>query len=154
MLRKEKAVRKEFNMLRQEKSLVKSDYMWFDLLKSISYSAIVLDDSSQKKLLPLAPKGWKPYAHHMTIKLGPLKEDSQYKVGDKISMNITAVGMDDRAMAVKVDAKREDTRGFPHVTIATNPDGGKPFHSNKIPEKNFEPFSGTLTGIVEEIPNK
>tara|TARA_R110002020_G_C16197741_1_gene766019 strand:+ start:768 stop:1154 length:387 start_codon:yes stop_codon:yes gene_type:complete len=126
---------------------------WEDVLKSISYSAIVLDEESRKKLLDLdMPEGWKPYAHHMTIRLGPLKEDSQYKVGDKVSMNMTAIGMDDRTMAVKVDAKREDTKGFPHVTIAVNPDGGKPFHSNQI--KDFEKYSGKLSGVVKEIPNR
>ena len=109
---------------------------------------------SQKKLLGLdIPEGWKPVAHHMTIRLGPLR-DSKYKVGDRVSMNITAIGQDDRAMAVKVDAKREDAKGFSHVTVAVNPDGGKPFHSNQIPEKNFNSFSGILTGIVEEIPNR
>ena len=50
-------------------------------------------------------------------------------------MNITAIGQDDRAMAVKVDAERDDDK-FALVTIAVNPDGGKPFHSNQI--KDFE----------------
>ena len=59
---------------------------------------------------------------------------------------------DDRAMAVKVDVKREDTKGFPHVTVAINPDGGKPFHSNQI--KDFEKYSGKLSGVVKEIPNR
>ena len=118
--------------------------------KSISYSAVVLDDESRNKLLGLVPEGWKPIAHHMTIKLGPLR-DSKYKVGDKVSMNITAIGIDDRAMAVKVDAERDDDK-FAHVTVATNPDGGKPFHSNQI--KDFEKYSGKLSGVVEEVPNR
>jgi len=86
----------------------------------------------------------------MTIKLGPLR-DSKYKVGDKVSMNITAIGIDDRAMAVKVDAERDDDK-FAHVTIATSPDGGKPFHSNQI--KDFKKYSGKLSGVVEEVPNR
>jgi len=122
----------------------------FNLKKSISYSAIVLDEESRNKLLGLVPEGWKPIAHHMTIKLGPLR-DSKYKVGDKVSMNITAIGQDDRAMAVKVDAERDDDK-FAHVTIAVNPDGGKPFHSNQI--KDFEKYSGKLSGVVEEVPNR
>ena len=125
---------------------------WKDtLLKNISYSAIVLNIQSRNKLLPLVPEGWKPYAHHMTIRMGALKEDTQYEVGQEVTMNMTAIGMDDRAMAVKVDAKREDTKGFPHITVAVNPDGGKPFHSNQI--KDFEKFSGSLSGVVKEIPN-
>ena len=122
----------------------------FNLKKSISYSAVVLDEESRNKLLELVPKGWKPIAHHMTIKLGPLR-DSKYKVGDKVSMNITAIGIDDRAMAVKVDAERDDDK-FAHVTIATSPDGGKPFHSNQI--ENFKKYSGKLSGVVEEVPNR
>jgi len=66
-------------------------------------------------------------------------------------MNITAIGQDDRAMAVKVDAERDDDK-FAHVTIAVNPDGGKPFHSNQI--KDFETYSGKLSGVVEEVPNR
>ena len=122
----------------------------FNLKKSISYSAVVLDEESRNKLLELVPEGWKPIAHHMTIKLGPLR-DSKYKVGDKVSMNITAIGIDDRAMAVKVDAERDDDK-FAHVTIATSPDGGKPFHSNQI--ENFKKYSGKLSGVVEEVPNR
>ena len=125
---------------------------WKDtLLKNISYSAIVLNIQSRNKLLPLVPEGWKPYAHHMTIRMGALKEDTQYEVGQEVTMNMTAIGRDDRVMAVKVDAKREDTKGFPHITVAVNPDGGKPFHSNQI--KDFEKFSGSLSGVVKEIPN-
>ena len=126
--------------------------MWKQILKNISYSAIVLDAESRDKLLSLdIPKGWKPIAHHMTINLGPLKENSQYSVGDVVSMNITAIGIDDRAMAVKVDAERDDDK-FAHVTIATSPDGGKPFHSNQI--ENFKKYSGKLSGVVEEVPNR
>ena len=89
----------------------------------------------------------------MTITLGPLKEDSKYNVGEEIIMPIIAIGKDDRAMAVKVKADGANIKSFPHITVAINPDGGKPFHSNKIPEENFEKFSGTLRGIVTEIPN-
>ena len=73
---------------------------WMSILKNISYSAIVLDAQSRNKLLPLVPEGWKPYAHHMTIRMGALKEDTQYEVGQKATMNMTAIGMDNRAMAV------------------------------------------------------
>ena len=124
--------------------------MWKQILKNISYSAIVLDAESRDKLLSLdIPKGWKPIAHHMTINLGPLKENSQYNVGDVVSMNITAIGQNNKAMAVKVDANRE-MKGFSHITIAINPEGGKPVHSNFI--EDFESFSGKLKGTVKEIP--
>jgi hypothetical protein len=128
--------------------------MWWNILKSISYSAVVLDEKSKNTLLELdIPEGWKPIAHHMTITLGPLKEDSKYKVGEEINMPIIAIGKDDRAMAVKVEAKGANVKSFPHVTVAINPNGGKPFHSNKIPRENFTEFSGVLSGIVMEISN-
>jgi len=113
-----------------------------------------LDEKSKNTLLELdIPEGWKPIAHHMTITLGPLKEDSKYKVGEEINMPIIAIGKDDRAMAVKVEAKGANVKSFPHVTVAINPNGGKPFHSNKIPRENFTEFSGVLSGIVMEISN-
>ena len=127
---------------------------WMDILKSVNYSAAVLDEESRKKLLDLdMPEGWKPVAHHMNITLGPLKEDSMYEVGQEVVMPIIAIGRDDRAMAVKVKAESANVKSFPHVTVAINPDGGKPMHSKNIPEENFEKFSGTLRGIVTEIPN-
>lgn len=128
---------------------------WKKILKGksgIAYSAIVLDEASREQLLALdIPDGWKPYAHHMTIRMGSLKEDSQYTVGEEIKLNMTGVGRDEKAMAVTVDGVREDGKFFPHITVAVSPDG-KPFNSNKIPPENFEDFNGTLTGIVTEVP--
>jgi len=128
---------------------------WKKILKGksgIAYSAIVLDEASREKLLALdIPDGWTPYAHHMTIRMGSLKEDSQYTIGEEIKLNMTGVGRDEKAMAVTVDGVREDGKFFPHITVAVSPDG-KPFNSNKIPPENFEDFSGTLTGIVTEVP--
>ena len=66
-----------------------------------------------------------------------------------------AIGKDDKAMAVKVKAEGTNLKhtAFPHVTVAINPDGGKPMHSKQIPEGNFEKFNGMLRGIVTEISN-
>jgi hypothetical protein len=129
--------------------------------KNVNYSAVVLDDESRNYLLSLPmPEGWKPFAHHMTITLGALvhpkgKHDfsENYSVGDKVTLPIIAIGRDDRVMAVKVKAEGTNLKHtkFPHVTVAINPDGGKPFHSQKIPEENFKPHKGTLTGIVTEV---
>jgi hypothetical protein len=59
-------------------------------------------------------------------------------------------------MAVKIAAPTFNKRhiSFPHITVAVNREGGgKPFHSNKIPEENFKPLSGIiLNGVVEEVP--
>ena len=132
--------------------------------QKISYSGVVLDEESKQKLLELPiPEGWEPVAHHMTITMGPLqhpkgKHDFSefYPAGAEVSLPVVAVGQDERAMAVKVKPPAEINKkiSFPHVTVAVNRDaGGKPFHSNKIPEENFKPLSGIiLNGVVEEVP--
>ena len=132
--------------------------------QKISYSGVVLDEESKQKLLELSiPEGWEPVAHHMTITMGPLqhpkgKHDFSefYPAGAEVSLPVVAVGQDERAMAVKVKPPAEINKkiSFPHVTVAVNRDaGGKPFHSNKIPEENFKPLSGIiLNGVVEEVP--
>jgi hypothetical protein len=131
--------------------------------QNISYSGVVLDEPSKQKLLTLdIPEGWEPVAHHMTITMGPLthpkgKHDfsTTYPVGTEIVLPVIAVGKDERAMAVKVGAPSPiKTKSWPHITVAVNRDGGgKPFHSNKIPEENFQPLSGiVLKGKVQEVP--
>ena len=132
--------------------------------QNISYSGVVLDEESRQKLLELPiPEGWEPVAHHMTITMGSFihkkgKHDfsGAYPPGAEIELPVIAVGQDDRAMAVKVQVPSEINKkiSFPHVTVAVNREGGgKPFHSNKIPEENFEPLSGiVLRGVVEEVP--
>ena len=137
------------------------------LLENVAYSGVVLDGESRQRLLDSVdiPEGWEPIAHHMTITLGPLlhpkgKHDfsKNYGPGDEVDLKVTHVGLDDRAMAVKVEAPHEISKkiAFPHITIAVNREGGgKPFHSNKIPVDNFKPFEGELVvkGIVQEVPN-
>ena len=131
--------------------------------QNISYSGVVLDEISKQKLLALdIPEGWEPMVHHMTITMGPLthpkgKHDfsETYPVGTEIELPVLAVGKDERAMAVKVGVPNPiKTKSWPHVTVAVNRNGGgKPFHSNKIPEENFQPLSGiVLKGTVQEIP--
>lgn len=141
---------------------------WKIFLKeqNIAYSGVLLDDSSREKLLSLEiPDGWEKIAHHMTITMGPIvhpkgKHDfsSDYAVGSPVNLEVIAIGMSDKALAVKVrpPADISPKVKFPHVTIAVNREaGGKPFDSNKIPEENFKPLSGiTLTGKVAEIPQK
>ena len=132
--------------------------------QNISYSGVVLDEESRQQLLNLdTPEGWEPVAHHMTITMGPLihkkgKHDfsEAYPVGSEVELPVVAVGIDERAMAAKVQPPSEVSKkiSFPHVTIAVNREGGgKPFHSNKIPEENFQTLTGiTLRGTVEEVP--
>ena len=131
--------------------------------QNISYSGVVLDEESKQQLLNLGiPEGWEPVAHHMTITMGSLihkkgKHDfsEAYPVGSEVELPVVAIGRDERAMAVKVQPPSEVSKKicFPHVTVAVNREGGgKPFHSNKIPEENFQPLTGiTLRGTVEEV---
>jgi len=117
----------------------------------VLYSAVVLDTASRTFLLDfvddLIPEGWKVIAHHMTINLGELKDKTD--VGKEVTLTVTEVGLSDMAMAVKVTgyvSKNEN----PHITIAVNPDGGKPSMSNQI--TNWRPVKKVmLNGVVTEI---
>lgn len=139
---------------------------------NISYSAIVLTEQDRDNLLAqlinMIPEGWDIVAHHMTICMGPLihptKASHDYSAfgepGTPHRLQVTEVGMDNKAMAVKVISpamtQNESKGGFAHITIAVNTaGGGKPFHSNKIPLQNFEDISQlgiVVSGLVEEIP--
>jgi predicted kinase len=115
-----------------------------DMFKTsdVLYSGVFLDTASRSKLLEFIgnkmPKGWTTYAHHMTIKLGELKDKAE--VGKKVTLTVTEIGISDMAMAVKVEGY-PSTNKIPHITIAVNPEGGKPVMSNEItkwqPVKHF-----------------
>ncbi len=122
----------------------------------ISYSAVVLDAASKKRLLNLlssmVPNGWDKIAHHMTICMGQLPKDLKNKIGEKIQLSVDGVGMSDKALAVRV-LGFEIKNKIPHVTVAIDrKNGAKPYDSNKIEKWIY--FGGELylTGIVEEIP--
>lgn len=100
----------------------------------ISYSCVLLTPASHVELVqrdfPIEiPDGWKIYAHHMTINLGELKDKSS--LGETVTLEVFAVGISDKAMAVKVRGF-ESKNDIPHITLAVNPDGGKPVMSNDI----------------------
>lgn len=118
----------------------------------VLYSAVVLDQASKNLLLEVVgdriPEGWKIFCHHMTIVFGKgikNKED----LGKLVSLRVTDLGLSDMAMAVKVSGY-ETTNDIPHITIAINPDGGKPKDSNLITNWcNIKPFN--ITGVIKEI---
>lgn len=117
----------------------------------VLYSAVVLDTASRTFLLDfvedLIPEGWKVIAHHMTIKLGELKDKSD--IGQEVTLTVTDIGLSDMAMAVKVTGYVSNNE-IPHITIAVNPDGGKPVMSNQI--TNWRPVKKVmLNGVVTEI---
>ena len=122
--------------------------------KTISYSAVVLDHESSELLLNKfngeIPDGWKKYAHHMTIALGKAVEDENL-LGSIQTLTVTQIGKSDMVIAVRVEGFPSKNK-IPHITLAVNPEGGKPFMSNKIEEWNdIEPFE--ITGEVRNIYN-
>ena len=124
--------------------------------RKISYSAVVLEDSDQHKLLDTfkdnIPNDWKKYAHHMTIKMGELPSEKKQDIGQKVELVVKAIGQTDKAIAVKVDGYWT-TNQIEHITLAVNTaNGGKPVDSNKI--ENWLPISEPIKvrGTVMEIP--
>jgi hypothetical protein len=124
-----------------------------DKSDKVLYSAVVLDDKSQKELLSRfkdsIPEGWKPFAHHMTIVFGKGLDDKNL-VGAEVTLMVKELGKSDKAMAVKVEGY-PSANEIPHITLAVNTlEDGKPFMSNQItdwsPVENF-----TVTGIVTEV---
>ena len=125
-----------------------------DMYKSsdVLYSAVVLDKASHNKLLERfaleIPDGWKTFAHHMTIAFGKgvaNKED----LGKEVILKATKIGMSDMAMAVQVEGYPSNN-AIPHITIAVNPDGGKPKDSNDITKwQDIKPMF--INGKVKEI---
>lgn len=102
----------------------------------VSYSAVVLDESSRQRLLDrfgsYIPEGWEVIAHHMTINMGEISPDLQEYLGMTVELVVEDIAMDDKVMAVGVSGfytKNEK----PHITLAVNrTNGGKPFLSNKL----------------------
>lgn len=126
--------------------------------RKVSYSAVVLDDTGQKKLLEFfrdkIDSNWKEFAHHMTIKMGELPQDKKQDIGKKVQLTAYEFGKSDKAVAVKVRGYWT-TNEVAHITLSVNTaDGGKPIDSNKI--ENWEPLPNTipLSGTVTEIPFK
>ena len=159
---------------KQLKKIIKEELDGVLSEAKVSYSGVVLDPQSVELLKQAAkqfgiPEGFvhetkagAPLPHHMTIvPFSPIvhpkgKHDfsADYPVGGQISLQVTHIGFDDKAMAAKVEAPAPISKKvkFPHITIAI-PVGGKPFNSNKIPQENFQPLSQPLTvvGTVEEV---
>jgi predicted kinase len=118
----------------------------------VLYSAVVLEKASQNVLFhnleKMIPEGWVRIGHHMTITMGPLKDKSL--LGTEQYLVVNKVGISDMAMAVMVQSDIETKNKISHVTVAINPDGGKPVMSNDITKwQDVRMF--ILLGKVTEI---
>ena len=117
----------------------------------VLYSAVVLDNGSKNSLLSMVeneiPDGWNIIAHHMTITMGELKDKTD--LGKDVTLKVTEMGLSDMVMAVKVEGYVSKNE-IPHITIAVNPNGGKPVMSNDITKwVKIKPFN--VIGKVTEI---
>lgn len=118
---------------------------------NVLYSCVLLDNQSRETLLSIIgnkiPEGWKVIAHHMTINMGELKDKTD--IGKNITLTVEELGLSDMAMAVKVSGY-QSKNNIPHITIAINPNGGKPVMSNEI--TNWTPIRKfMINGVVTEI---
>jgi predicted kinase len=118
----------------------------------ISYTGVVLDEESKSKLLSAfgqyIPDGWNKIAHHMTITFGKGLENKD-ELGKTVELTTQKIGVSDMAIAVEVDGY-ESKNKIPHITLAINPDGGKPVMSNDITDwKTTDKIK--VFGIVTEV---
>lgn len=126
--------------------------------RSVSYSGIVLTEKSRndlKNYIKLPENDlfaeWEFIGHHMTINLGPLKEEYRPLLGQSFDLLVTHVGRTDKVVAVQVDTQFRTKNDVPHITVAINKsEGGKPVMANDI--TNWEPiFPFEVEGKLEEV---
>jgi predicted kinase len=119
---------------------------------NVLYSAVVLDEESRNKLFSIfndyIPEDWKKIGHHMTIVFGKGLENKE-DLNKKVHLTVTEIGVSDMAIAARVDGY-QSKNSIPHITLAINPNGGKPVMSNQIENwQKVNPF--IVYGIVTEI---
>jgi hypothetical protein len=134
------------------------DMNWYKKANStVSYTGILLDQASHQMLIErmstFIPKGWKIYAHHMTINMGPAKNKKD--VGKIINLTASEWAKDEKVIAVGVQGYDIKDGRKPHVTVAVNTEvGGKPKDSNLL--SGWQPISQPipLAGVVQEVPTQ
>jgi len=117
----------------------------------VLYSCVLLDNQSKETILDKVgiwiPKDWTVITHHMTICLGEMKDKTD--LGKEVTLTVNKLGLSDMALAVQVEGYTSKN-DIPHITIAINPDGGKPVMSNQI--TNWQPIKNFMIGgVVTEI---
>jgi hypothetical protein len=130
-----------------------------NIFKKVNYSAVVLDYSSRDALIKFPEindklsENMDIIAHHMTIKLGELKNTKhENRIGKTEILYATHVGISDNGSVVAVKVQGDSENEIPHVTIGVDRKaGGKPVMSNYI--KNWTLLSRPLKliGKVEEL---
>lgn len=121
----------------------------------VLYTCVLLEQASQNvifhNLEHMIPEGWTRLGHHMTICLGPMKDKTL--LGGEHMLRVTHVGLSDMAMALRIETDIQTKNEIPHVTVAINPDGGKPVMSNDITKwQDVRMF--LLLGKVTEIKKR
>ncbi len=118
------------------------------------FASLVLDENSRIELLESVdkyiPKGWKVITHHMTISFrNGLPDNLKVDLGEVKEITAYEIGISEMAIAVKVKGYHSENP-IPHVTIAVNPNGGKPVMSNNIEVWKPLPKEIKLSGVVTE----
>ena len=133
--------------------------------KTVSYTGIVLDGKSQKKLfnwikeMQKAKKlpqfdGWTISSDHVTINTG--KSNEVNLLNKQIDIKVLKYAFDENIAAISivpiVDGVEIDfTNEKPHITLAYNQNNGAtPKLSNKLSNWKFVPKSFLLSGTVKE----
>jgi hypothetical protein len=124
--------------------------------KHILYSGVILDESSHEKLIKrftsFIPEGWEIIAHHMTIVTKELPDELKGDLGETAHLTVEAIGVSDMAIAVRVSGYHSKNK-IPHVTLAVNPEGGKPHMSNQIKDWCDLSPQFKIAGTITEITN-
>ncbi|TPX60327.1 hypothetical protein PhCBS80983_g01852 [Powellomyces hirtus] len=130
-----------------------------ELTPQVRYTGIVLDDNDALELQSRYPpaQDWSPRYHHVTVCMGPSKEElvePMGGVGARVSMKVVAYGqIADKVTAVKVEADSDSTlvsdNETPHITLAVAP-GAKAQASNTITQwiPLATPF--VISGTIQE----
>jgi len=127
------------------------------------YTAVVLSEEAHNKLVTTfghlwdGQKGWKAFAHHLTMHMGPATENEQLMLGEFVTLVIDAVAQNEMVAAARVAraftsrATVESKNPTPHITLAVNRKaGGKPVMSNQLTE--WQPVETLrLRGRIEEV---
>jgi hypothetical protein len=132
-----------------------------DMAKHIDYTALVLNDTGHKALLPYVPAGWTPKAHHMTI-ISPPKMKRRLPtrwLDTELCVKVVGIALNDRVATALVDLEGlllpMKGPSHPHITVAINPlVGAKAVESNNFSISDydtdtFKPIK--VCGTIREI---